>query len=119
MDEGDGRPHAFSSDARRLSRSMSSRGSDQADAANPALRGGRLQLYASGHLRRGRLSDPANVRAEPQHRGLSWRGGRIYGTAAPGAVAMRGPHTRAKRGDPFYAAPPPASVDARPPPRSP
>src|SRR5205814_7981709 len=45
----------------------------RADAAHPApppLHGRRLQLPASGPLRRARLSPPAHLRARPPRRGL-------------------------------------------------
>ena len=72
---------------------------DQADAADSSLRERRLQLPASGSVRRGRVPASVHLRTEPARTRLRRRR-TIAGRAAPaGAIARRGDRARCRRGN--------------------
>src|SRR5262249_3690930 len=97
LERGPGHRRALPRHARRVPRPLPSRRPNQADAARPALRRGRLQLPAPGRVRRAPVSDPghgAPGRARPRLHGRRIRAGRA---AAAHAVARRGRAARAGR----------------------
>src|SRR5437879_5005431 len=107
LDGGDGRGGALSARAGCVPRALRGPRADAAHPAAPPLHGRRLQLPASGPLRRARLSAPAHLRALPPRRGLRGRRAPARRAAAARAVARRGGRPRARRGG-HLPEPPPA-----------
>ena len=97
MGRADALERFLSTFARGISESLRRSRTDAADAADPSLRGWRLQLPASGFVRRGRVPAAVHLRAKPARTRLRRRRTFARRAAPAGAIARRGDRARCRR----------------------